>query len=65
MTKLSTDNLCKQFLTRSGPTERSGSKFDSVPERTFEKANFVKESQQTTKKHGKLPSMQKELYFTT
>ena len=57
----SADYLCKQFGPRSGPTAWSWTQTvwhsDSLPERIFEKVNFVK-SQQTTKNHEKLPSKQ-------
>ena len=55
MTLSSADNICKQFRLRSGPTECrswSGSKLfadDGVPEIFFEKVNFEKSQQTTTK----------------
>ena len=60
----STDNICKQFGLRSGPTKCrawSGSKlFDTLMvflKEFFKKADSEK-NQQTTKKHEKLPSRQ-------
>ena len=65
LNSLSADNFCKQFGTRSGPTERltcSGSKlFDTLMvflKEFFEKVDFEK-NQQTTKKHEKLPRRQR------
>ena len=65
----SADNLCKQFGTRSRPTEPlvwPGTKCLTLwwySWKNFSKKLILKKNQQTTKKHAKLPSRQSLLIF--